>query len=72
MGLLKGRTWPLWEQLEPMLHDQILPFFHWVEACSIVVYVENRSPHHALGRKTLEEAFSRKSLKLGTSISLGA
>jgi hypothetical protein len=41
-----------------MLHDQGLPFFLWVEACSIVVYLQNRSPHRALGSKTLEETFT--------------
>jgi hypothetical protein len=43
-----------------MLHDQALPFYLWKEACSTTVYLQNRSPHRALGRKTHEEAFSRK------------
>jgi hypothetical protein len=41
-----------------MLHDQALPFFLWEEACSTAVYLQNRSPHRALGRKILEEAFT--------------
>jgi hypothetical protein len=32
-----------------MLHDQTLPFYLWEEACSIVVYMQNKSPHRALG-----------------------
>ena len=48
-----------------MLHDQSLPFFLWVEAYSTVVYVLNRSPHHALGCKTPEEMFTEKVPKIG-------
>ena len=43
-----------------MLHDQSLPFFLWVEACNIIVYLQNRSPHHALGNKTPEDMFTGK------------
>jgi hypothetical protein len=48
-----------------MLHDQGLPLFLWAEACYIAVYLQNRSPHRALGDKTLEEAFSGKKPKVG-------
>ena len=48
-----------------MLHDQSLPFFLWDEACSTVVYVQNRSPTRALGSKTLEETFTGKVPKIG-------
>ena len=43
-----------------MLHDQSLPFFLWAEACSTVVYLQNRSPHRVLGSKTPEEVFMGK------------
>ena len=43
-----------------MLHDQSLPFFLWAEACSTVVYLQNRSPHRAVGNKTPEESFTGK------------
>lgn len=43
-----------------MLHDQGLPLHLWVEACNIVVYLQNRSPHHKLGMTTPKEAFSWK------------
>jgi hypothetical protein len=43
-----------------MLHDQDLPKFLWAEACNIVVYLLNRSPHRVLGNVTLEEAFTGK------------
>ena len=41
-----------------MLHDQSLPFFLWEEACSTHFYLQNRSPHHALGSKTPEDIFT--------------
>jgi hypothetical protein len=41
-----------------MLHDQALPFLLWAKAYSTVVYLQNRSPHRALGKKTPEEAFT--------------
>jgi hypothetical protein len=42
-----------------MLHDQALPVYLWADACSTAVYLQFRSPHKALGRKTREEAFTR-------------
>ena len=48
-----------------MLHAQSLPFFLWVEACSTAIYVQNRSPHRALGCKTPKEMFTRKMHKIG-------
>ena len=47
-----------------MLHDQSLPFFILEEACSTVVYLQNRSPHHALGNKTLAKVFTSKKPKV--------
>ena len=48
-----------------MLHDQSIPFFLWVEASSTVVYVQNRSPHRALGSKTPKEMFTGKKPEIG-------
>ena len=47
------------------LHDQSLPFFLWAEACSTAVYLQNRSPHHAVGNMTPKECFSRKKPEVG-------
>ena len=41
-----------------MLFDQGLPLFLWVEAYRTAVYIQNRCPHTALGRKTSEEIFT--------------
>ena len=48
-----------------MLHDQGLPLFFWAEACNTVVYLQNRSPHRALGNVTPKEAFSGKKPDVG-------
>jgi hypothetical protein len=40
-----------------MINDQDLPIFLWTEACNMIVYVQNRSPHKVLEDKTPEEAF---------------
>ena len=48
-----------------MLHDQSLPFFLWAEACSTIVYVLNRSLHHAFGCKTPKEMFTRRMPEIG-------
>jgi hypothetical protein len=42
------------------LHAQGLPLFLWVEACYTAVYLQNKSPHRAVGDKIPEEAFSGK------------
>jgi hypothetical protein len=39
--------------------------FLWDEACNIVVYLQNQSPHRVLGDKTLEEDFSGKKPDVG-------
>ena len=41
-----------------MLFDQGLPLFLWAEAYRTAVYIQNRCPHTALGRKTPEEVFT--------------
>jgi hypothetical protein len=48
-----------------MLHDQGLPLFLWVEACYIAVYLQNTSPHKAVGSMTPEEAISGKKPEVG-------
>ena len=45
-----------------MLHHQSVPLHLWVEACNTSVYLQNRSLHHILRKKTPMEASSRKRL----------
>ena len=40
-----------------MIHDQGLPLNLWAEASNVVVYLQNRSPHTILGKRTPEETF---------------
>jgi hypothetical protein len=48
-----------------MLYDQDLPKFLWEEACNTAVYIQNKSSHSMLGRKTLEEVFTGKKSEVG-------
>jgi len=43
-----------------MLYDQNLPEFLWAKACITAVHVQNKTPHKALGKKTLEGVFTGK------------
>jgi hypothetical protein len=51
--------------VKAMLYDQDLPRFLWAEACNTAVYIQNRSPHKVLGRKTPEEVFTGRKLEVG-------
>ena len=48
-----------------MLHDQGLPLYLWDEACNIVIYLQNISPHRIPGMSTPKEDFSGKKLDVG-------
>jgi hypothetical protein len=48
-----------------MMFDQDLPNSLWVEATSIVVYIQNMFPHAILKDKTPEEVFSRIKPEVG-------
>jgi hypothetical protein len=48
--------------------DQDLPMCLWAEAAMIVVYVQNRLPHSALGLKTPEEMFTEKKPEVTTTL----
>ena len=48
-----------------MLHKQGLSLYMWVEACNIVVYVQNHTPHQILQVKIREEAYFGKRPDVG-------
>ena len=52
------------EAARAMLHDQDIPMHLWAEDARTAVYVQNRTPHRVLKKKTLEEVFSGKKLEV--------
>eukprot|EP00253_Pinus_taeda_P014831 PITA_14831 len=64
-GVAERKNRSITGDAKAMLHDQGLPLILWAEACNIVVYLQNRSPHHALGNVTSEEAFFGKKPNVG-------
>jgi hypothetical protein len=48
-----------------VLHDQYILMFLWVEACNTTIYIQNGSPHKALGNKTRNEYFIVKKPEVG-------
>jgi hypothetical protein len=57
-GVAKRKNKAIVGATRSMLHDQALPFFLWAEACSTAIYLQNKSPHRDLRRKTPEKAFT--------------
>lgn len=47
-----------------MLYDQDLPRFLSAKACNTTVYIQNRTPHRALGKKTPKGVFTGKKLEV--------
>jgi hypothetical protein len=48
------------ESIKAVMNDQNLSVFLWGEAIMIVIYIQNKSPHHILKNMTPEEAFYGK------------
>jgi hypothetical protein len=48
------------DAVKVMIHDQNIPMHLWAEGTKTTVYVQNRSPHRALGNKTPEEIFTKE------------
>jgi hypothetical protein len=59
-GVAERKNITIMEAMKTMIHDQDLPMCLWEEVAMVVVYVQNRLSHSALGLKTLEEMFTRK------------
>ena len=62
MAERKNRT--IVEATRAILYDQDMPKFLWAEACNTTVYVQNRVPHNALGKNTLESVFTGRKPKV--------
>ena len=54
-----------------MLHDQDLPMHLWEEAVRTTVYVQNRTLHRVLEKKTPKEVFFGKKLEVSNLIIFG-
>jgi len=58
----KNRT--IVEAARAMLYNEDMPKFLWAEACNTTVYVQNMTPHWALGKITPEKVFTGKTLEV--------
>ena len=59
-GVAKRKNRTIYEAAKSMLTDLDLPLSLWIEAACTAVYIQNRSPHAILGKKTPEEVFTGK------------
>jgi len=64
-GVAERKNKTIVEATKAMIHDQKLTMFLFGEATNVIVYVQNRSPHHSSGNKALEEIFIGMNLKVG-------
>ena len=53
-GVAKRKNRTIVGASKAMLYDQDFPRFLWAEACNTSVYIQKRTPHRALGKKTPE------------------
>jgi hypothetical protein len=51
-GVAKRKNRSITRAARSMIHDQGLPLFLWAKACNTAVYLQNRSPHEAVGDMT--------------------
>lgn len=59
-GLEERKNKTIVEATRVMLYDQDMPIFLWTEAYNTTIYVQNMTPHRALGKITPEKVFTRK------------
>lgn len=59
-GVAERKNRTIVEVARAMMYDQDMLKFLWAEACNIIVYVQNKTPHRALGKVTPEKVFTGK------------
>ena len=64
-GVAEKKDRTIVEATRAMMYDQDMPKFLWAEACNTTVYVQNRTPHRALGKITPEKVCTGKTPKVG-------
>jgi transposase InsO family protein len=62
-GVAERKNINIMEAVKTMIHDQDLPMHLWEKAARTTMYAQNILSHSALGFKTTEEMFSRRSQK---------
>ena len=63
-GVAERKNRTIVEAARAMMYDPDMPKFLWAEACNTTVYVQNRTPHRALGKITPEKVFIGKTPKV--------
>ena len=63
-GVAKRKNRTIVEATRAMLYDQDMPKFLWAEECNTTVYVQNKTPHRALGKITPKKVFTGKTLEV--------
>jgi hypothetical protein len=61
-GVVERKNRAITGAARSMLHDQTFPLYLWAEASATAFYLQNRSPHKILGKKTPKEAFTGRRL----------
>ena len=64
-GVVERKNRTIVGATKAMLFDLDLPRYLSVEACNTIVYIQNRTPHRALRKKTHEEVFTGKKPEVG-------
>jgi transposase InsO family protein len=64
-GVVEINNYMIMEAVKAIIHDQDLPMHLWAKATRTVVCVQNKSPHHILVNKTLEEMFTGEKTEVG-------
>ena len=64
-GVAERKNKTIVGETKAMLYDLDLPRFLSAEACNTKVYIQNRTPHRALGKTMPEGAFTRKKQEVG-------
>ena len=51
-GVVERKNRTIVEAVKAMMYDQDMPKFLWAKACNTAIYVQNRTPHRAVGKIT--------------------
>lgn len=63
-GVAERKNRTIVDAARAMLYDQDMPKFLWEKACSMSMYVQNKTPHRASGKITPERVLIGKTLEV--------